>query len=85
MGSQRILFFFGSIICRLLSYRHLTRETVSTAKVQSNLSELSADTVAEESSILVKNWEYSDVVCARCLKRGNQKANPALKTNTGNK
>ena len=56
------------------SIRHLTieRETVSTAQVQLDSNRLSAEAAVEHSSILLENNKDSDVVCACCLKRGNQ-------------
>ena len=58
----------------LQSIRHLTieRETVGTARVQLDSNILSAEAAVEHSSILLVNDKDSDVVCARCLKRGNQ-------------
>ena len=56
------------------SIRHLTieRETVGTARAQLDSNRLSAEAAVEHSSILLENNKDSDVVCARCLKRGNQ-------------
>ena len=53
------------------SHRHLTIEG-ETAQVQLDLNKLSPKGGVEQSCILVKNCEDSDVVCARCLKRGSR-------------
>ena len=42
----------------------------NTAQVQSDLNRLSAEAAVEHPSILVDNAEDSEVVCARCLKKG---------------
>ena len=54
------------------SNRHLTieGESVNTAQVQSELIRLSAEVAGEHSIILVDISEDSEVVCARCLKKG---------------
>ena len=53
------------------SHRHLTIEG-ETTQVQLDLNKLSPKGGVEQSSILVENCEDSDVVCARCLKRGSR-------------
>ena len=55
-------------------YRYLTseRETVGIAQVQSDLNKLSAEAAVEHSCSLLKDYEDSDIECARCLKRGSQ-------------
>ena len=55
------------------SSRYLTieREVVGTAQVQTDLNKLSAEAAVEHSCILVDNCEDSEVVCARCLKKGS--------------
>ena len=53
------------------SHRHSTIEG-ETAQVQLDLNKLSPKGGVEQSSILVENCEDSDVLCARCLKRGSQ-------------
>ena len=53
------------------SHRHFTIEG-ETAQVQLDLNKLSPKGGIEQSSILVENCEDSDVVCARCLKRGSR-------------
>ena len=53
------------------SHRHLTI-VGETAQVQLDLNKLSPKGGVEQSSILVENCEDSDVVCARCLKRGSR-------------
>ena len=52
--------------------RRLTAEgdCFNTAQVQSDLNRLSAEAAEEHPSILVDNSEDSEVVCARCLKKG---------------
>ena len=52
--------------------RRLTveRDCSNTAQVQSELNRLSAEAAEEHPSILVDNSEDSEVVCARCLKKG---------------
>ena len=59
------------------SFRYLTIEReIGTAQVQPDLNKLrlllSAEAAVEHSSILVENCEDSEVVSARCLKKGIQ-------------
>ena len=56
------------------SIRHLTieRETVGTVRALFDSNRLSAEAAVEHSSIMLENNKDSDLVCARCLKRGNQ-------------
>ena len=47
-------------------------EVVGTALVQSGLNKLFAEAAVGHSSILVNNCGDSEVVCARCLKKGSR-------------
>ena len=53
------------------SYRHLTIEG-KTAQFQLNLNKLSLKSGVEKSIILVEICEDSDIVYARCMKRGGR-------------
>ena len=53
-------------------YLTIEREVVGTAQVQSDLNQLSAEAAVEHSSILVDKCEDSEVVYARCLKKGSR-------------
>ena len=61
-----------SAVSQLIRHLTIERETVGTARVQLDSNRLSAENAVEHSSTLLENDKGSDVVCARCLKRGNQ-------------